>query len=266
MGLSMIELLCAAAVCGLGLRAVQGSFVTEGGRLALPQVDLGSLRIWILFSLAAILVFKLKYGSALVLALMVHELGHVAAHRILGHGDAKFRLAPLFSAAPVSARATRSQAEEFFVTIMGAGFSLVPMVAALMLARILEGAAPGLSTILLAVGSTIAALNFVNLLPLLPLDGGRCLRQIFLTLCPTTGTHVMLTLSAGAAALSFLQESLSLITIVTLGGLVFFRPIDDGLARTPMSQRTALLALAIYGFTLAAHAVAGWWLIRWYFW
>lgn len=262
----MFEMLFAAVVCGLGLRTVQGSFVTQGGRLALPQVDLGTVRIWILISLAAILVFKLKYGSALVLALLIHELGHVAGHRILGHADTRFRLAPLFTAGPISTRATRSQAQEFFVTIMGAGFSLIPMVATLMLARFLETPAPDLATVFLAIGSTIAALNFVNLLPLLPLDGGRCLRQIFITLCPTTGIFVLLICSAAAAALSFVQESLSLIVIVCIGGLVFFRPADDGLVRTPMSQGTAFLALAIYGFTLSAHAVAGWWLIRWYFW
>ncbi|MFU8865796.1 MAG: hypothetical protein ACNA7O_17945 [Rhodobacterales bacterium] len=262
----MFEILFAAVVCGLGLRTVQGSFVTQGGRLALPQVDLGTVRIWILLSLAVILVFKLKYGSALVLALLIHELGHVAGYRIIGHADARFRLAPLFTSGLMSTRATRSQAQEFFVTIMGAGFSLIPMVAALMLARLLETPAPDLATIFFAIGSTIAALNFVNLLPLLPLDGGRCLRQIFISLCPTTGTYILLVCSAGAAALSFVQESLFLIIIVCIGGLVFFRPVEDGQARMPMSQGTAALALAIYGFTLAAHAVSGWWLIRWYFW
>lgn len=262
----MFELLFAAAVCGLGLRAIQGSFVTTNGQLCLPQLDLGSLRIWILMSLAVILVFKLKFGTALVLALLLHELGHVAAHRILGHHDARFRLAPLLTASRVSARVTQSQSQEFFVTIMGAGFSLVPMVASLVAARLLEGGAPDVSAILYAIGSTIAALNFVNLLPLLPFDGGQCLRQIFVTLCPVTGTHLLLGFSAGAAALSFLHESLSLITLVCLGGLVFFRPLDDDLPKAPMPQGTAVLALAVYLFTLASHAVGGWWLIRWYFW
>lgn len=262
----MFELLFAAAVCGLGLRAIQGSFITTNGRLCLPQVDLGSLRIWILMSLAVILIFKLKFGAALMLALLLHELGHVAAHRILGHDDAKFRLAPLFTDSRISARTTRSQSQEFFVTIMGAGFSLVPMVATLVLARVLEGAAPDLSKILYAIGSTIAALNFINLLPLLPFDGGQCLRQIFATLCPATGTHILMAFSAGAAALSFVHESLSLITLVCIGGLVFFRPQDDDQPKAPMPQGTAVLALAVYLFTLASHAVAGWWLIRWYFW
>lgn len=262
----MFELLFAAAVCGLGLRAIQGSFITANGRLCLPQVDLGSLRIWILMSLAVIIIFKLKFGAALVVALLVHELGHVAAHRILGHDDARFRLAPLFTASRISARVTRHQSQEFFVTIMGAGFSLVPMVATLVAARVLEGAAPDLSKILYATGSTIAALNFINLLPLMPLDGGKCLRQIFMTLSPMTGPYLILTFSAGAAALSFVHESLSLITLVCLGGLVFFRPVEDDLPKTLMPQGTAVLALAIYLFTLASHAVAGWWLIRWYFW
>jgi len=76
----------------------------------------------------------------------------------------------------------------------------------------------------------------------------------------------MLTFSASAAALAFFKESMSLITIVCLGGLVFFRQQDNDTARTPMTQGVAVLALAIYLFTLASHAVAGWWLIRWYFW
>lgn len=262
----MFELLMATAVCGLGLRTIQGVFVTVGGRPSLPRVDLGSVRVWILLCLAAILIFKLKYGSALVLALMLHELGHVAAHRILGHEDARFRLAPLFAPTAISKTPTRSQAQEFFVSIMGAGFSLVPMVATLVAASALKEAAPTLSDLLYALGSTIAALNFVNLLPLLPLDGGRCLRQILLTLCPVTGVYILLALSAGAAALSFVHESLSLIVIVCLGGLIFFRPQEDEQPKTPMSTQTASLASATYLFTLAAHGVAGWWLIRWYFW
>jgi len=266
MGLGMFELLFAAAICALGLRAVQGSFVTDAGRLSLPRVDLGSVRIWILLSLAMILVFKLKYGTALLAALLLHELGHVAAHRILGHMDARFRLVPLFDGAANSQRMFRNRGQEFFATIMGAGFSIVPMVAALVLARMLESALPQVSTLLYALGSTIAALNFVNLLPLLPLDGGRCLRQILTTLSPVTGSYLLLVFSAGAAALSFVHESMSLIVLVCLGGLVFFRPEDDGTIKAPMSQSTAWLALAVYLMTLSAHAVGGWWLIRWYFW
>lgn len=262
----MFEILIATLVCGLGLRTLQGVFVTVGGRLDLPKVEFGSVRVWILLCLAAILIFKLKYGSALVVALMLHELGHVAAHRILGHKDAKFRLAPLVTATAISNTSIRNQTQDFFVTIMGAGFSLVPMVATMVAANLLSDQAPAVSDILYALGSTIAALNFVNLLPLLPLDGGRCLRQIFLSLCPVSGGFVLLTLSAGAAALSFAQESLSLIVIVCLGGLIFFRTQDEALQTPLMPQRIALLALGTYGFTLAAHAVAGWWLIRWYFW
>lgn len=262
----MFEILLAAAVCGLGLRAIHGSFVTEGGRLSPPRLDISSVRLWILMCLAAILIFKLKYGSALVLALMLHELGHVAAHRLIGHSETRFRLAPLITGTAISARPTRNQTEQFFVTIMGAGFSLVPMVAALVLAQLLEGSLPDISSILYAAGSTIAVPNFINLLPLPPLDGGKCLRQIFITLCPVTGSHLLLTFSAGAAALSFVYESMSLITIVCLGALVFFRPEDDQSDKAPMPHATALLALAIYGFTFASHAVAGWWLIRWYFW
>jgi Zn-dependent protease len=266
MGLGMFELLFAAAICALGLRAVQGSFVTDTGRLSLPPVDLGSVRMWILLSLALILVFKLKYGTALLVALMLHELGHVAAHRILGHGDARFRLVPLLDGAANSERMFKNRGQEFFATIMGAGFSLVPMVAALVLARIFETSLPQISTLLYALGSTIAALNFVNLLPLLPFDGGRCLRQILTTLSPVTGLYVILFFSAGAAALSFVHESMSLIMLVCLGGLVFFRPEDNETIKAPMSPSTAWLALAVYLTTLSAHAIGGWWLIRWYFW
>lgn len=262
----MFELLFAAGICALGFRALQGSFVTEAGRLSLPRVDLGSVRVWILLSLALILVFRPTYGTALLAALLLHELGHVAAHRMLGHPDARFRLVPLVDGAANSERLFRNRGQEFFATIMGAGFSLVPMVAALVLARLTETALPQASDLLYALGSTIAALNFVNLLPLLPLDGGRCLRQIFLTLSPVTGPYLILLFSAGAAALSFVHESMSLIVLVCLGGLVFFRPEEDGTVKAAMTPSTAWLALAVYLFTLSAHAVGGWWLIRWYFW
>ncbi|MFD1196040.1 hypothetical protein ACFQ3C_15305 [Seohaeicola saemankumensis] len=188
------------------------------------------------------------------------------AHRLLGHEDARFRLAPLFTTTPISERTIPSHARDFFVTIMGAGFSLVPMIVTLVAADMVKTVAPGLASILIAIGSAIGALNFINLLPLLPLDGGRCLRQILVTLSPRTGLHILLSLSACAAAVSFVQESLSLIALVCLGGLVFFRPEPAISDKAPMSKGMAALALAAYGFTMAAHATGGWWLIRWYFW
>lgn len=262
----MLEILSAALICALTLRALAGSLVTQGGQIRLPQVELGSLRTWILMSLVAILVLKPLFGSAFVLALLLHELGHVMAHRQLGHTDARFRLAPLVSNIPVSQRRIPTQAQDFFVTIMGAGFSIAPMVVALVAASLFKGAMPGFYTFFFALGTAIGALNFINLLPLLPLDGGRCLRQILATFSPRTGMHVILTISAGAAALSFVQESMSLIALVCLGGLVFFRPDTEFAEKAPMSQGQAGLALVVYGFTIAAHATGGWYLIRLYFW
>mgnify|MGYP005748248869 CR=1 FL=1 len=262
----MLEILSAALICALTLRALAGSLVTQEGQIRLPQVELGSLRTWILMSLAAILVLRPLYGTALVLALLLHELGHVMAHRMLGHTDARFRLAPLVSNVPVSQRKIPTLAQDFFVTIMGAGFSIAPMVVALVAASLFKGTIPGLYEFFFALGTAIGALNFVNLLPLLPLDGGRCLRQILVTLSPRTGIHVILTISAGAAALSFVQESMSLITLVCLGGLVFFRPDTEITEKAAMSKGQASLAFAAYGFTIAAHATGGWYLIRWYFW
>ncbi len=131
---------------------------------------------------------------------MVHEYGHLVAYRIAGHTDAKFRLIPLMESVGISKQTPETQEKEFFINIMGSGICLAPMVMGFAISHLISGIAPTASQFLLAFAAVTAALNFVNLLPFWPLDGGRCLRSLSHTFWPGSTRTLMLIMSAATAA------------------------------------------------------------------
>ncbi|HEX9858233.1 MAG TPA: hypothetical protein VGA75_07735, partial [Paracoccaceae bacterium] len=174
----------------MATRTLRGGLGADGQSISLPEFDKDALKLGILAALLALNLLDLNYGLALIFAVITHEFGHVAASRFAGHRDAQFRLLPLFARRAISNQLPRSQESDFFITIMGAGISIAPMVTALVLAALTQDSLPMLSEPLRIFGSTMAALNFINLLPLWPLDGGRCLRMICQSLIPARTTDV----------------------------------------------------------------------------
>lgn len=262
----MLELAIAGLLCFMATRTFQGSLSADGQSISLPDFDKDALKLGVLAALLALYLLDLNYGLALITAVIIHEFGHVAAHRFAGHRDARFRLLPLFARRSISNQLPRSQESDFFISIMGAGISIAPMVTALVLAALTKDVLPAVSEHFRIFGSTMAALNFINLLPLWPLDGGRCLRMICQSLIPARTTQLTLAASAMAAALAVHAESGQLLLLVLLGAHAFFAPDDLKKTRPSMSRRHGLLALATYLAVASVHLTGGAWLIAWFLW
>ena len=252
----MFEFAVALGLCGATLLVLRGGLSAPNGT-TIAGLDPQAMGFGLLAIIAAGYFWGPQFGLALILAVMLHEFGHVAAYRIAGHSDARFRLIPLMGGVAISDTVPASQDKAFFIALMGPGISLAPMVAAYAAADLLWIRAPGVSSFLLTFASVTAALNFFNLLPLWPLDGGRCVRIIAASILPGGGSFVLLAMSAGLIAIAIALQSFLLLAFALLGSQSLFQSEAILRAQWPMGRARALLAFAAYGFTMAAHFLGG---------
>ncbi len=133
---------------------------------------------------AAMYFWGIMAGIALIITVIVHEFGHVAAYRVAGHQDATFRLIPLFGGVAISKTAPRTDLHDFYVTIMGPGICLALMASSYLAFEALYPENYEISLFFWYVYSITGMLNFLNLLPLWPLDGGRITRVLTQTFSP----------------------------------------------------------------------------------
>ena len=213
---------------------------------------------------AACVLFGPLYGSAIVLSVMLHEFGHVAAYRVIGHDDARFRLLPLMGGVAISDRLPDTEEESFFVSLMGPGICLAPMVLAYALHGPVSGIDLRAGEFLWAFAITTGAMNFFNLLPLWPLDGGRCARNVVAAISPAAATQLSAIMAAALIAAAIAMQSVALVFFALMGAQsVLFAGGDFGQRR--MSPRRALLALSAWIAVTATFAVGGWPVISWLF-
>lgn len=256
-------LVAGLALCGLTLYALRGGLVGERG-LTVVGLDPQSLGMGILAVALAAWFLGPVYGASFVLAVMIHEFGHVAAFRVAGHSDARFRLVPLMGGYAISDQLPASQAKAFFIALMGPGISVAPMVLAFSLAQPAAAIWPQAGWFLGVFATVTGALNLLNLLPFWPLDGGRCTRILVQAFAPRLAQPVTIAMSAGFAAAALAMHSLLLFAFALLGAQSLSHAEVIGQIQRPMTKRQALIGLGAYVFTTAAHLTAGGWLIARY--
>jgi Zn-dependent protease len=162
--------------------AETGSF-RKGGLFEHPLSQIGfavlsALIFWPFFGLTS---GGLALAATLTFVVALHELGHMAAFRLMGHRRVRMIFIPLLGGIAIGGRPYDSRFEVAFVALMGAGFSALlvpPLIAASTFAQ--QNGHP-LAAMLLAVFAGCSALfNIANLVPVWKFDGGQVLRQI----CP----------------------------------------------------------------------------------
>ena len=177
-----MRLLTAAVIARAGLRAAGNGRFHRGERLAadvditphpkvLPEWAPPLLLIVSVLSLVFVFDLKLAEAAAVTVVLLVHEYGHVAAMRLLGLGVRGVLFLPLLGAATVPEQAFPRRFDEARVALAGPMTALPLALVVALLWR------PG--WISDKVGGDMfrwtLGLNALNLIPLLPLDGGRAL-------------------------------------------------------------------------------------------
>lgn len=245
--LGLILSLGLIAVTGLALR---GGFAGAGWNRA--GFDVNALGLSAVAITAAIWFFGWQYGLAFILAIILHEIGQIAALRVCGHRDAQFRIIPLFGGAAVSRSLPASHDRDLFISLMGPAICLGPMVFCFAAAELIFLQAPAVASFLYIQGLVLGGLNLFNLLPFWPLDGGKILRVLTYTFFPKATRAVSIIMSASAAALCVATGSYILLFFVLLGwqGLIQSEQLIE--IQRPMRKSTAWLALAAYLSTAGA--------------
>jgi Zn-dependent protease len=214
---------------------------------ALPKLKLFSTSASMLVSIVAYqLIFGWLFAVGFVLLLLLHELGHVIQLRREGI-DASAPMFIPFLGAVISAKSLGDDAAAearvgLAGPVLGSLASLVPL------------------AIWLATGSDFWRalafigffLNLFNLVPILPLDGGRAMAAL--------SPWVWLLGLAGLVAMVVFFPSPILLLILVLGGLESWRRwkarnTPEGRAYHRVAARTRVLVAATYLLLIAALAV-----------
>ncbi len=184
--------------------------------------------------------------------LVAEDVSHVAAYRVCGHADARFRLVPLMGGLAISGSLPASHDKDFFISLMGPAIGLAPMTLAFVLSDAAYDQAPQLGDFLWTLGKVIAVLNFFNLLPLWPLDGSKFLMLVFHTFFPSQTQNLTYVMSGAALAAGLYMQSIFLIVFVLFSVQGLLRSGTLLKIQRKMSKGRAALCLACYVATLAA--------------
>lgn len=135
-----------------------------------------------------------------LLALLLHELCHSVAAHAMGYRVKRIELQPFGFVARIEKRIA-SRWDELAIASAGPLFSLVTSVACGALCSSQNLQLPG-SALIAQFGRINALLGTVNLLPALPLDGGRMAESILRSfLPPRSASIILLLLGAGAGGI-----------------------------------------------------------------
>ncbi len=258
----MLPLSAAAALCLATWKMLQGGWRGPRG-FQLAGFDLNTAGLGLFAVAAAMYFWGVTYGIALMVAVVIHEFGHVAAFRVCGHADARFRLIPLMGGVAISSQVPASADKAFFIALMGPAINLGPMALCFALSEAIftttfTSELPyHIGNYLYVQGSILAALNAFNLLPLWPLDGGKLTQRLVYTFAPALTRQVSVAMTLLAVALCLATRSWFLLFFVMTGwqGLVQSETLLR--VQRPLSRKRGLLALGAYLTTAAAFFLGG---------
>lgn len=158
-----------AIAIGYTLFAQQRDAGRRGKMLVLLTTGLASLCVFAWF-------FDWLFSVVLMAVLLFHELGHLLAMRAAGYRDLQVFFIPLFGAMASGREQQATAWHKMLVLLAG------PLPGIVLGCALLHGAASGqvpATPLLTAATSTLLAINLFNLLPLVPLDGGRFFDVLF---------------------------------------------------------------------------------------
>ena len=200
-------------------------------------------------------LMDLRFAVIVATVILLHELGHAIAMRLVGLQVKGIYLIPFFGGIAVPKTPYRTDFQKGFVCLMGPGFSLVTTFLFL-LAHLTIGGKVLFQAVLV---STV--INLINLLPALPLDGGHVLNTIL------TAVNRRLAQAAAwiGAPLGLLAAwwigsyLLAIIVLLAAGGLLFPGKDQDKPEERSIPMSGALAAALFAGLivTAAGHGYAG---------
>ncbi|MEL7297806.1 MAG: site-2 protease family protein, partial [Pseudomonadota bacterium] len=124
----------------------------------------------LLFAWAFGLIFSPVFGVLLLVVVAIHELGHLLAMRIFGYRDLSVFFIPLFGALAKGRKPRASLYEKTVISLAG------PVPGLLVGVWLIEHYGTSNRAMFMA-GALFLIINYLNLLPFMPLDGGQILNN-----------------------------------------------------------------------------------------
>lgn len=178
----------------------------------------------------------------LVIALFVHEFGHLLAYRLMGQPWGRMVFLPFLGGVALPRLPFDSQGQSVFAALMGPGFST--LLALLCLVPAMLGDTPNPYVALF--GLIVVGLNIFNLLPVEPLDGGVTLRSVLTRLLGRWARFGLMAVGVLIAGTGFLMHQF---VLIMFGGISILanirdRRIDAGLE--PLSRLQIVITIFAY--------------------
>jgi Zn-dependent protease len=257
-----LALLAALALCAGTIYTLRGGFRDPHGHFTIAGLDPQSTTLALIAVAAAAIFWGPYFGISLVFLVALHEFGHVAAYRICGHSDARFRLIPLLGGVAISNTAPVSQEKQFFISIMGPAICVGPVILAYVLAFLPSDGIPlPVREFLWSFATLGGALNFFNLLPFWPLDGGRMTHILAWIYWKGAARVITIAMSALFAAWALFSGHMILFLFALMGAQSLTYGETLTRIQRPMSKRRGLWAIAAYGAVTAAHLWVGYYFV-----
>jgi Zn-dependent protease len=183
-----------------------------------------------------------EFATLVILALFVHEFGHLLAYWLMGQPWGRMIFLPFLGAVAVPRLPFVSQGQAVFAALMGPGFSFL-LAAACGMGYLLF---PAQADHFLELGLITVALNLFNLLPVEPLDGGVALRSVLQRIM---GMQARFGLMLMGLALLIAGNYLGQVLLMIFGGVAIIanarsRTIDAGLTRLSKLQ----VSISFFGY------------------
>ena len=161
--------------------ALTGSYKSNGIFEKLPtQIAMAVVSALILWPFFGLTKAGLMLSAVLTAVVVLHEAGHMFAFRAMGHKSARMIIIPFLGGLALGGRPYNSHFEVGFSALMGAGFSVFPVIAAISLYAPLSDAGYHAAAAIFGAFGTIGAIfNLGNLVPVWKFDGGQVIRQVF---------------------------------------------------------------------------------------
>lgn len=267
----------------LGRRRHVGRYVKRMKKLAetdgapQPARRTGGSRTPLLMSALALASFALLFGwsgaLSLVVVIVLHEYGHWLAMRVTGQPAPRVMLVPFLGGVAVPNHPYKTKFHDAFCALMGPAFSVVPCmmligVIVLLLPAVMpqyegwspiDGGGAWQAKILLFCAKLVLILGVMNalqLVPVLPLDGGHVLRAVIQSFSGSLARWILLAVTlAGLAGFVYLKDYV-LAAVLGLGALqAWYMNSAPSEARTMGVASVAVVGLG-YVLAFAVHAGA----------
>jgi Zn-dependent protease len=202
------------------------------------------------------LVTSWLVSGLLVVALGVHEFGHLLAYRLVGQPWGRMVFLPFLGALAMPRLPYQTQGQAVFAALMGPGLSVL-LALTISLPLVLGGTLPQW---LYASGIVVIGLNLFNLLPVEPLDGGVALRSVLARIMGTRARFGLMAIGLVILCGGLIFKQVVLLVFGGISILANIKPriIDHGL--TPLSSLQ--VAISAFGFMAIVSAYVT--LLRYY--